>query len=138
MFNPWVGKIPWRRKWQPAPVFLPGKSYGQRSLVGYSSWGLRESDMTEHTHTHTEDCHYRDCGRKLFRSQKGSAGLQSGRAGLPWWLRGKESPCQGRGHRSDPRSTGIPHGTEQRSPRSTTMEPVPWSLGAATAESCTP
>ena len=54
MFNPWVGKIPWRRKWQPAPVFLPGKSYGQRSLVGYSSWGLRESDMTEHTHTHTQ------------------------------------------------------------------------------------
>ena len=34
-FNPWVGKIPWRRKWQPTPVFLPGKSYGQRSLVGY-------------------------------------------------------------------------------------------------------
>ena len=35
-FNPWVGKIPWRRKWQPTPVFLPGESHGQRSLVGYS------------------------------------------------------------------------------------------------------
>ena len=35
-FDPWVGKIPWRRKWQPAPVFLPGKSHGQRSLAGYS------------------------------------------------------------------------------------------------------
>ena len=35
-FNPWVRKIPWRRKWQPTPVFLPGKSHGQRSLVGYS------------------------------------------------------------------------------------------------------
>ena len=35
-FNPWVGKISWRRKWQPAPVFLPGKSHGQRSLIGYS------------------------------------------------------------------------------------------------------
>ena len=35
-FNPWVLKIPWRRKWQPTPVFLPGKSHGQRSLVGYS------------------------------------------------------------------------------------------------------
>ena len=34
--DPWVGKIPWRRKWQPTPVFLPGESYGQRSLVGYS------------------------------------------------------------------------------------------------------
>ena len=35
-FNPWVGKIPWRRAWQPTPVFLPGESHGQRSLVGYS------------------------------------------------------------------------------------------------------
>ena len=38
-FNPLVAKIPWRRKWQPTPVFLPGKFHGQRSLVGYSSWG---------------------------------------------------------------------------------------------------
>ena len=57
-FNPWVGKIPWRRKWQPTPVFLPEKSHGQRSLAGYSPWGLKESDTTErltntHTHTHT-------------------------------------------------------------------------------------
>ena len=37
--NPWVGKIPWRRKWQPTPVFLPGKSQGQRSLAGYNPWG---------------------------------------------------------------------------------------------------
>ena len=34
-FNPWVGKIPWRRKWQPTPVLLPGQSHGRRSLVGY-------------------------------------------------------------------------------------------------------
>ena len=40
-FNPWVRKIPWRRAWQPAPVFLPGKSHGQRSLVGYGPWGYR-------------------------------------------------------------------------------------------------
>ena len=46
-FDPWVGKIPWKRKWQPTPVLLPGKSYGQRSLVGYSPWGPKESDMTE-------------------------------------------------------------------------------------------
>ena len=38
-FAPWVGKIPWRRKWEPTPVFLPGKSHGQRSLVGDSPWG---------------------------------------------------------------------------------------------------
>ena len=46
-FEPWVGKIPWRRKLQPTAVFLPGKSHGQRSLVGYCSWGCEESDMTE-------------------------------------------------------------------------------------------
>ena len=34
-FNPWVRKIPWRRAWQPSPVFLPGESHGQRSLAGY-------------------------------------------------------------------------------------------------------
>ena len=38
-FYPWVGKIPWRRKWQPTSVFLPGKSHGQRSFAGYSPWG---------------------------------------------------------------------------------------------------
>ena len=46
-FNPWVGKIPCRRKWQPAPVFLSGKSHGQRNLVGYSPWGPKELDTTE-------------------------------------------------------------------------------------------
>ena len=44
-FNPWIGKILWRRKWQPTPVFLPEKSHTQRSLVGYSPWGHKESDM---------------------------------------------------------------------------------------------
>ena len=39
--DPWFGKIPWRRKWEPTPVFLPGESHGQRSLVGYSLWGRR-------------------------------------------------------------------------------------------------
>jgi len=40
------GKIPWKRKWQPTPLFLPGESHGQRTLVGYSPWGFKESDMT--------------------------------------------------------------------------------------------
>ena len=40
-FNPWVGKIPWRRKWQPTLVFLSEKSHGQRNLVGYSLWGCK-------------------------------------------------------------------------------------------------
>ena len=42
-----VGKIPWRRKWQPSPVFLPGESNGQRSLAGYSPWGGKESNTAE-------------------------------------------------------------------------------------------
>ena len=48
--NPWVGKISWRRKWQPTPVLLAGKSHGWRSLVGYSPWGRKESDVTEWLH----------------------------------------------------------------------------------------
>ena len=44
--DPWVGKIPWRRKCQPTPVFLPGESHGQRSLAGFSPWGHKELDMT--------------------------------------------------------------------------------------------
>ena len=46
-FDPWAGKIPWRRKWQPTPILLPGESHGWRSLAGYSPWGRKESDMTE-------------------------------------------------------------------------------------------
>ena len=45
-FHLWVGKIPWRRKWQPTPVFLPGKSHGQRRWTGYGPWGHKESDTT--------------------------------------------------------------------------------------------
>ena len=55
----WVWSLgwedPWKRKWQSTPVFLPGKSHGQRSLVGYSPWGHKESDTTEATqHTNTQ------------------------------------------------------------------------------------
>jgi len=49
-FDTWVRKIPLRRKWQPTPVCLPGESHGQRSLVGYSPWGHKQSDMAEHEH----------------------------------------------------------------------------------------
>ena len=48
-FDPWVGKIPWRRKRRPTSVFLSGVFHGQRSLMGYSPWGLKESDMIEFT-----------------------------------------------------------------------------------------
>ena len=51
-FDPWVGKIPWRRKWQPAPIFLSGKSHGQRGLVGCSLSDHKNLDMTEDACTH--------------------------------------------------------------------------------------
>ena len=59
-FDPWIGKIPWRRAWQPTPVFLPGESHGQRSLEGYSPWGHRvrhdwatkRALTSEHTENH--------------------------------------------------------------------------------------
>ena len=49
---PGVGKIPWRGKWQPTPVFLPGESHGRRGLVGYSPQGCKKSDTTERLHFH--------------------------------------------------------------------------------------
>ena len=51
-FNPWVGKIPWRRKWQSTLPFLSGESYGQRSLADCSPWGHKELDMTGQLSTH--------------------------------------------------------------------------------------
>ena len=54
-FHPWVGKTPWRRKWQPSPVFLTGKSHGRRSLVGYSPRGDKEADTTQHAHVRSVD-----------------------------------------------------------------------------------
>ena len=57
-FNPWNGKIPLSRKWQPTPVCLPGKFHAQRNLVAYSPWRHKESGTTEwlsvHKHTHTD------------------------------------------------------------------------------------
>ena len=52
-FDLWVTKISRRRQWQPTPLLLPGKSYGQRSLAGYSPWSPKELNVTEHTYMHT-------------------------------------------------------------------------------------
>ena len=52
-FDPWVGKISWRRAWQPTPAFLPGKFHGQGSLAGYSPWGCKEPDTTEQLSPYT-------------------------------------------------------------------------------------
>ena len=63
-FSPWIGKSPWRRAWQPTPVFLPGESYGQRSLVGNIPQGGKELDVTEETYHASM---YISCSRLLFQ-----------------------------------------------------------------------
>ena len=67
---PGSGRLPWRRKWLPTPVFLAGKSHGQRSLMGYNPWGCKKSDMTEHTIY--IDYHY--CHNNQFLTVNGGAG----------------------------------------------------------------
>ena len=57
-FDPWVRNIPWRRKLQSIPVFLPGKFHGQRNLVGYSSWSCKESETSEKVNMNTYIIYY--------------------------------------------------------------------------------
>ena len=78
-FNPWVGKIPWRRNWQPTPVFLIGKSHGQRSLDAHGV--EKESDMTERLHFHFSlSCIGDGNGNPLQCSR-----LENPRNGGAWW-----------------------------------------------------
>ena len=60
-FDPWVGKVPWSRKWHPTPVCLPGKSYGLRSLVGYSPWGCKVRHYWATEHIRTQNSVWHDC-----------------------------------------------------------------------------
>jgi len=112
-FDPWVGKIPWNRKWQPAPVFLPGKSHGQRSLVGYSPRGCKELDTTEHTHTLPSQprenqgfCEvlwerlWAPWERRTERMRKAKQSAQG--QGLPWRSCGSDFTFQCRGYGFDP------------------------------------
>ena len=55
-FDPWARKIPFSRKWQSIPVYLPGKPYGQRGLVGYSPWDHKKADTTGYACVHTHTC----------------------------------------------------------------------------------
>ena len=87
-FHPWVGKIPWRRAWQPTPVFLPGEPYGQRSLVNYNLWGFKESVG----HDWATELNWTEL-KYISR--------------LPWWL-SKESACQCRRWEFDPGVGKIP------------------------------
>ena len=68
-------KDPWRRKWQPSSVLLPGESHGQRSLAGYSPWGRKESHMTEHTHTYVLNVGLEEMVLKL-RIKKEGKGME--------------------------------------------------------------
>ena len=85
-FHPWVGRIPWRRKWQPISVFLPGKPCGQRSLVGYSPWGRKESDTVKdkspHIHTQTHTHTHLPLDFPTSRSQLDQQGLKGSRCCL--------------------------------------------------------
>ena len=79
--EPWVRKIPWRWKWQPFPIFMPGKSHGWRSLVGCSPWGREESNTTERLHFHFSlSCIGEGNGNPLQYS-----GLQNPRDWGAWW-----------------------------------------------------
>ena len=66
VFGPSVGKIPWRRKWQPTPAFLPTEFHGQRSLAGYSPWGLKESDTSEWLSIQTHTSNKNHTSLRLF------------------------------------------------------------------------
>ena len=72
-----VGKIPWRRAWQPTPVFLPGESLGEGSLVGYSPWGCKESDTIEQLslfNLSIEDFSQQSLGSQTLASQDSMTG----------------------------------------------------------------
>ena len=68
-FHPWIRRTPWRRAWQPTPVFLPGEAHGQRSLAGYSPRGRRESDTAERL---TLSFLLRSCGQLRVQHNDGS------------------------------------------------------------------
>ena len=84
-FHPWVSKIPWRRKWQPTPEFLPEKSHGQRSLTGYSPWDTKEFDMTELLHHHDQSVS--QSHKRAFWQEKLEGHGSS-------WLPGHEMTCR--------------------------------------------
>ena len=85
-FHLWSGKIPWRRKGQPTSVFWSGESHGQRSLGGYSPWGHKESDTTEHARNYTGVREWACVGKK-----KGPLGWG---VSEKWAPPASLSPCQ--------------------------------------------
>ena len=91
-----IGKTPWRRKWQPAPVFVPGESYGRRNLAGCSPWGRKELDMTAQLSTQRT----RPYLSRSTHTPRSSAGKESAcNAGDPGSIPGwGSSPGEGNGY----------------------------------------
>ena len=85
-FDPWVERTPWRKKWQPTLVFLPGEFHGQRSLVGNSPWGRRESDTTEQLWSTQHSTVYRVSSlcKYLIHTANQSVGLLLGHCKGSW------------------------------------------------------
>ena len=105
-FNPWVRKIPWRRKWQPTPVLLPGESHGQRSLVGYSPWWSQRVryDWATECFLHGQCCsdsvrqrHEWDIGSALLHSCVDKTASQATSWEGTWGSAGARWVCEGAG-----------------------------------------
>ena len=96
-FDLWVRKIPWRRKWQPAPVFLPAELHGQGSLKGYSPWGCRVGHDWVHTHTHTHTHTHNVMKRPRNPNSVGLGGFPGGLNTSTYW---ESEACQLYGDRS--------------------------------------
>ena len=95
-FDPWVGKISWRREWQPTPVFLPRESHGQSSLVGYSSWDRTEFDMTKRLiQTHNI---WKNVIKVYFKWIKSQPSVLSPLLSVNfYWGAWEQGPCEERG-----------------------------------------
>ena len=96
-FNPWVGKVPWRRAWQPTLIFLPEKSHRQRILAGYSPCGCKESDTTQQqstpTHEASESAPLQIASKAIPPVQLQAAPATGISPGAPWDLTPRELWC---------------------------------------------
>ena len=90
-FDPWVRKIIWSKEWQPAPIFLPVKSHGQRSLAGYSLWGRKDSDMAESLTLLLALPGSDACSQTALGSTLSGPDLQDSWA-MTWWPWGQWNP----------------------------------------------
>ena len=93
-FEPWVGKIPWKKEWLPTTVFLPGESLGQRRLVGYSPWGHKESDMTEWLTLHFHGNIWRNACSGQYMACTMTLGMESAQSEEQIWQPNREERSQ--------------------------------------------